>query len=302
MKKLFISAMALAALVSCSSEEILDGGGDNGKTAIQLKADVVKYIETKTISAAFDAQLIAIKENAADYKNPEWVNGLVTISTDGNVTFNPMKYYPVDGSAYSMIGITPRVDDGKIVDGVVTYTIDGQKDIMLSDTIISSKKYVTTKKLTFSPKLTKIAFNATKDATFTTTLNITKITVKSVPTSLDLNLLTGAIDKNATPVNADLVAGGTFSNMEVTTADGSTPSAGVNPIFLLPATEFTLNIEATGFPAGGQEVKITPPTGETQFEAKKFYTITLKFKGKEISGSAAVTDRTDGGSSDVEIM
>lgn len=290
-----ILGAALAVLAGCSSEEVLDGGNPNGQAEIKLQADVVRYIETKAApTQEFAAKLLAIKSTASDYTTTEWLSDIDIAATTGTISFaeGQKKYYPSDGSTIKMKSIAPSLAAEKltITSGIATYTITGQEDIMVSNEVSGTKTDKDNKELTFTPLLTKISFKAIRDASFAEDFNITGITIKQVPTKLDLNVSAGTIAAASPETKGDLTAGGTFSNISVATTANTTAA---NAIYLLPQATYELTITTDKFfPADGVTITIKPSTGGN-FLATSSYTITLNFKGKDISGTADVTGRTE---------
>lgn len=301
MKKLMSSMLAIAAMasmISCSTEDILDEGGqiDNGPVEIKLNAGVNEITTKAAIKPgdAFTAQVVAIKNDGTYADAPLWGNdtkgNIEVAETSGDVTFKTAQYYPADGSIIKMKGFAPQ--ETNIANGIVSYTITGAEDIMVSDEITASKTDKTDKILAFKHLLTQLQIEvvAADEGAATAWGTITDITINAA-TKLDLDLSAGTIGANAsTPINADLKLEGFQEHTLTFTADAAAKQVGT--VMVLPSTTaYKLKI-TTDTKTTPQEITITPATTE----ASKAHVITLTFKGTQILATATAGEWTSGAS------
>lgn len=300
MKKLMSSMLAIAAMasmISCSTEDILDEGGqiDNGPVEIKLNAGVNEITTKAAINPkeAFKAQVIAIANDGA-YTAPLWGNdakgNIEVAETSGDVTFKTAQYYPADGSIIKMKGFAPQ--ETNIANGIVSYTITGAEDIMVSDEITASKTDKTDKILAFKHLLTQLQIEvvAADEGAATAWGTITDITINAV-TTLDLDLSAGTIaPKASAPTSADLKLEDFPTGGYILTANVAAKRMGT--VMVLPSTTaYKLKI-TTDTNTTPQEITITPATTEES----KAHVITLTFKGTEITAKATAGEWTSGAS------
>lgn len=303
MKKLMSSMLAIAAMasmISCSTEDILDEGGqiDNGPVEIKLNAGVNEITTKAAIKPrdAFSAQVIAIAENATDYTTLLWggdAKGNINVAaTSGDVTFDTPQYYPADGTVIKMKGFAPQ--STTIADGIVSYEITGVEDIMVTSEVSASKSDKDTKKsLAFNHLLTQlqIKVKANDAAAATAWGTISKIEIEAVKT-LDLKLADGSIapKTNSTAEYFDLPefpAAGHKLNFDALNAEGTE----VGTVMVLPRTT-AYKLRITTDKASDKEIEID--LKETL--ASNAHVITLTFKGTQILATATAGEWTSGAS------
>ena len=294
MKKMIFSLLAMAAMVSCTttSEDEID---PNAPVEIKLNSGVTALsraiVEEGT---AFDAQVVATS-TTANYTTLAWTSenaGNIVVGTDKTITFNPVQYYPIDGSIIYMKGFAPR---GTIANGKVNYTITGEEDIIITSEISGSKTDHSSKVLAFQHLLTqlKISVVAKDQASIDAWGNITSIEVKNATTTLTLDIKDGKIAASDSPTTANLSIKGFTNPLAITTTE---KDAGY--IMILPSTTaYTLIVKTTNH-IEGIETPITPETTE----ASKAHKITLTFQRTTITPTATVGkwEDTTGGAGTIE--
>lgn len=288
MKKLMISMLAMAAMVSCTNEiENPDQPKVNENEPVEIVLNgKVNEITTKSAiqpNTAFSAQIIALNGNAADYSNPLWgedTKGNISIAADGKVTFSTPQYYPADGSSIKLRGFAPQTTS--IVNETVSYTIDGTQDIMIAPEITADKVDKTNKKLAFEHLLTQlqIKVKAEDQAAIDAWGTITSITINAVKT-LELDLSTGKLGaKTSSPENGDLSLEG-FSTGQALTVVADADAVAAGSIMLLPSdTAYKLKI--TTSKVASKEITISLD----KTIASNAHVITVTFKAAEITVTA----------------
>lgn len=280
MKKMILSLLAIAAMTSCTttSEDEID---PNAPVEIQLNAGVTAL--SRTIikeGTAFDAQVVAT-ETTATYGTLVWTTenaGNITVGSDKTVTFNPIQYYPANGSSIYMKGFAPR---GTVNEGKVDYTITGDEDIIITEEISGSKTDNTNKVLAFQHLLTQLQIfvKASDDASIDAWGDIISIEVKEATKKLTLDINSGTIAANTTPEVGKLQIKGFTAPQTITTS-----AVKVGYIMLLPSTTAYTLIIKTAQNTDGVETTITPATTI----ASKAHQITLTFQGSTITPTATV--------------
>lgn len=203
MKKIFMSMLALAALASCSSEEVLNEPVDNGqRVPINLKAGVVQ-VETKGAVKDLAAGLTNVVFVKSDHATAmDWANATkypASIETDGTVTFTEnTPYYSTDENtksfltAYYMDGKgTLTISDGKVTIADADFT--GQEDIMFAKALSGTKTSVITDKVSFEHKLSQLKFTFKKGTGYDDTKTVKEITIKGTHKPTELDLKTGTL-------------------------------------------------------------------------------------------------------------
>lgn len=292
MKKMLISVLALLGMVACTNEnepEIINENGD--PVEIQLTSGVTAT--TRAIieqAGTFEAQVVASSETN-NYSTPLWASsggGNVNIA-NGDVTFETTQHYPIDGTAVYMKAFAPRAT---VTNGVATFTITGEEDILFTKTEINgSKSDYDGKALTFDHLLTQLQIQVkAKDAAAIAAWGtITSIKVKQAETSLDLTIKDGTLAANATSAKKDLSLFGTTANQELTT-----DAKDAGKIMVLPSTTAYTLIITTSEHTSATEVTITPAT---TLEGK-IHKVILTFNAVDVAATSTVnewgTDGTEG--------
>lgn len=311
MKKLVFSMLAMAAMVSCTSESDPINDIDGDKAEIKMTAGVLNIV-TKS-AGVIDGNAAAItdvafwKINAAENEAIDWTNSpeifTATIATTKEVTFTGDKpYYSAKSDEFAhIIGYHPQSDGtlGTSTDAdKVSYTIDGNKDILYAAVKKGSK---TTKDTPLAPEFkhlltqlkVKIVGDAAAKAAWGT---IQSIAVKEADKALTLNLANGTIAASSTPSkdNLNLIVA-SYPDIPETATE-------VGYIMVLPRTEqYTLVVTTDNY-TSGKDVAIAipkrttdPVRTENQTLAGESYTITLTFEAGEVKANATVDAWKDGG-------
>lgn len=296
MKKIFMSMLALAALASCSSEEVLNEPVDNGeRVPINLRAGVVQ-VETKgaieSIPSSGLNNVVFVKSDNTSAM--DWTNATkytASIASGGAVTFTAgTLYYPINKDEKSfLVGYYPE-SIGTHANETVTIgdaQFTGQEDIMFAAELSGSKGTPITGTAQFQHQLSQLKFTLTKGDGFDDTNKVKAITVKGTckPTALDLK--TGKLTYAATPAPLTI----TDNNGIAVSTDGTECTQTV----LIQAVEasgsdltITLDIELTD----GTKIEDVAVSGITKPTASQSHNVTLTFKQKEIAANAEISKWT----------
>lgn len=301
MKNLVFSMLAMAAMVSCTSEsdpinEITDGD----KVEIKLNAGIVK-VDTKAAiesnaSSLPTSDLANVFIFRTDAKTtPDWTtitpNSFKgTIKTDGTITADPKQYYPTNGDNTYLAGLFlgESATQPTITTGKTDVTITGEQDILWAAPIDKGVKStpLDNATLAFKHQLTQFKFVVKNDATVTEAITGIEIKIQNANTTTKIALNDGTFDTWSTPISTIGFTG------LATTADLNRSTA-TNGVMLEPnLSKIVLKVSATDY-TKDQEITIEG-SDNGKFEQGKAYTITLTFKAKEISGKATVAPWTEG--------
>lgn len=324
MKKLMSSMLAIAAMasmISCTTEDILDEGGqiDNGPVEIKLNAGVSATTKA-IITPDFTEDFKVFFFKPANGTTATWDSGETLEATvkgtpvDGKhaIIFDTKQYYD-DAEANNTYlaacytdGLTPTAN---LSGGNITFTITGQEDIMATEGKSGNKKTPFTS-FTFNHLLTQIDVVLKGDAAAQAAFGKIKlIRIKQVPTELKLTL---AGSPQIAPV-----ANGTTGDIEIynetagvdlapNTDDATTGhtvmiyNQATNGIYGTTDAPLTLEVVSEkGGTDGTSTVTIENVTNGLQPSQK--HIITLNFKEK-INATATVAAWTSGntGKGDVE--
>lgn len=293
MKKLILSLAAVAALASCSQEE-----GNNvpevvpGNVPIIVNAGLGTSVESKA-NGPIDGNTFAKNtENAFNLlafttaPTSDWSQNYfgqdLPVACDANGEFHTGRFYPAGGANLYFYAYAPGGSYTTNNSGVVSFTIDGQQDIMYAGQATGNAS--AQPQLSFSHKLMKVMFKAKLDEGIQDQeATLTNITINNVKTNYTLSLSDGTLTETGDAGNLSLAV----SNQELTTSEAT-----INGVLMLyPQTGFT--ITAT---AGGQTYTTPNPVTITSPAPGKEYTITLTFNGTEIIPTVTITDWVEGDS------
>lgn len=296
MKKLMISMLAMAAMVSCTSEGILDDettDTGNALVPIKLSAGIIG-VETKTIiDGTADVTNVAILQTnilTTNVNSFKWstatdiINKSATIKVSDmtiNLEGNSKLYYPTDPTQSAVIGAfyPGNIATGDITNGVVTFTpsevASGDKDIMWAGVQTGTKADKDSPlTLSFTHKLSQLQFKFTKDASFSGDLTITKMDIKGTKLPESINLDNGAI----------------------TYATTSTPIT-ISKTIALDGTEnsVTVLVEANAAPTITLDITLSDGTTVEDVDIQNLTTsestankVELTFKQQEINAKASI--------------
>lgn len=284
MKKLMIVAIAVAmALWGCSSEEddCVDPQPSNDNVEIKLNAGI-PGMQTRApvntndnITASFVASA-----TTGDYTTNAWTSNVTFVASPtptSALSFDPVRYYPVDNSSIYIKGYYPA---GSLSGKTVTYsTPDGTKDVMITGQATGTKASTTPLAFTFSHLLTQLQFKFVSGNGYPALGNsVTKIVVKAqkIPATLDLN------DASMTYTTGDVTFNGTYpiTSSGAVAIDCPMVKSGESVVLSITTSDSVIYPDAT--------ITLTTETG-------KAHMITLTFTPKEITATASVTAWVIGG-------
>lgn len=317
MKKLMISMLAMAAMVSCSSEGILDNEEpviNGGLVPIKMTAEIGHLttkaaIDQDATSGALNKDLENVyflrsdETDAADWSTS--VPLKATIQKGGDIQFSSPQYYDKNGSkkAY-LIGYYPKATSTD--NGIVKWTITGKEDIIISDSQSGSKTSTSPLKFTFGHQLTQLQFKVKAPTGETLTgEKLKSITVTDLRNEAQFDpsaasnqfSFTGEATHGLTTENpakdTDLSADGIFGGTLLIESTGET----------------TFNVEVTTDTAnddGSSTQKTYKGTvtieNEKGLQAQQSYEVNLTISQKEVSGTAEVGKWTSGGNGSGNII
>lgn len=315
MKNLLLGMLAMAAMVSCSSEnDPIDDvtGGKQDKVEIKLNAGVGTITTKAPIVPGFTNDLTVYffkPEDAADAQSADWATGSVLTATlahsDKKISFgkNP-QYYNTNGNLSFLAGC--YIDDATtetstiatdLSTGTLKLNIDGTQDIMATDGQ-SGSKVAAFGSFTFNHQLAQLEFvvapKNVADVEIIKTLfgKVTKIEVKNQVKALELKLQSG------NPTLGKQTGAKEDEVFTVTAADGGIDigenamlgQALIYPEATLGQTANLINLvvyTANG-PAAGYAVTAQIGDGNQTLTKSTKYTITLNFSKSEVSAEGSV--------------
>ena len=217
MKKLMISIFAIAAMVSCTSEnEIIDNNGpDKGGERVEIKLNAGVNAVTKapisSISTDLNIYFARLEDGEATTATELIWTGItsaqiipaqiskestnpITFYKDANRNIVNPQYYSVDPKKYSyLIGYFIDNLNPTITDGTISFTITGKEDIMATAAKVANKENQFGE-MTFHHKLAQLTFKIGAQSGKETEVknlygNITKI--EAIDQHADLTLTLG---------------------------------------------------------------------------------------------------------------
>lgn len=308
MKNLMISMLAMAAMVSCTSEDILDDQDpviSDGLVPITMTAEI-GHLTTKAAigqeaDGALSADLGSVQFLRSDKETADWTNLdtplTATIKQDGKIEFDTPQYYLKDGSTTHLIGYYPAATS--INSGIVSWTITGKEDIIISDAQSGSKTSTTKLAFTFGHQLTQLQFNVKAPSGETLTgEKLKSVTVKNLKT-------TAQFDPDAASDAFTFTGDATNSlTTESPVTDTDLSDAGVSGGTLLiepSATDKDFDIEVVTVDADSKE-KTYKGKVKIGAAATTSYDVNLTISQQEVSGTATVGKWTSGGPVDDNII
>lgn len=308
MNKIIYSALAVAAMVSCTSQEELIENGD--KVEIKLQGGI-SAIETKAAvgaGSALDAFTLLrydATDVPADFTTPTGTAITdASMNTSGEITLATKQYYDFDGTKNTyFVGFYPNATTAPTTNEVIL-PVDGQTDILTFDCINTGNKVTPkTDAIAFKHMLTQLVFQVKGDAQSATNFGtITSIQVKEQPDKVKLTLGTTATlaDESTT---ADIYAYNADGKMDNAAISIPTDVTNIGYALIAPLAAnvnthtYTLSIKTSNL-ATAQDVSVkvdekTAGTGAAP--AGKKVIITLTFSQKEIAGSGAIADWSEEG-------
>mgnify|MGYP000668825462 CR=1 FL=1 len=332
MKKVFLSALAIAAMASCSKTEL--SNTPDGSVEIKAKSTALS-ISTKspyegTISSGnpLTAQVLVSKTDGK--YTSRYCDGEMTFSDDGTTeaSFATPQYYPADGSVLYLCGLYPSDLGGwGTVTESASRTFDGKTDIMAAAQQQSSKSEAQTgtyPTMQFKHLLTKLVVKlvAEDDAAVTAWGNVTDISLVGVNGSqkpyskVEVALRDGtAVTGSAFSTTVENFSFYTMTENTYNDVAFSAQTLALTKTAANAAYSLVAPITATG--TGDFKLRITTQkdadsplvnevavdlkdtssstfTGDTQGKA---FEITLTFKATEIQAKASVKEWENAGTS-----
>lgn len=323
MKKMIYSALAIAAMVSCTSQEELIENGDlveiklqGGISAVETKAPlgtdaVLNPFTLLRYDAESKPDFTTAQTSTKQYKE-------ASMAADHKITIDATSvYYDKDGKNTYFAGFYPNATTlSDPATNEIKLNIDGKTDILATTLIDAGNKGApkTTETLQFAHMLSQLvveikAATAADAAYFGT---VTSITLKDQATSGTLKLSDNSAfiadessKGNISVYKKDATDG---SDTEETTLNWTIPTDAAKACgYALVApqaaanTEYTLEVVTSNIPS--QTIKVTvnkntTPGEEGAAPAGKKSTITLTFSQRLIEGtSGAITGWENGGGS-----
>ena len=198
-------ATALLSVSGCSSPE--ESGLES--VPIELRASEAGEVETKAdengIDKEFATRIFASKRDG-DYTKlttsatgDEWYAN-TKVATDGSIALTGNPTYPQYGDWLYLVAVAPQPTSYTADAGTVSYTLDGQTDILYAKQIqgnrwdgsrFSNNTDKTVTPLVYTHQLTQLKFKAKKAAEKGLTVKVKSITVKGVTSTMILTLKDG---------------------------------------------------------------------------------------------------------------
>ena len=315
MKKLMISMLAMAAMVSCTNEiEGPDQPKVNENEPVEIKLNAgVGTITTKAPVNDLTTPLNILFWRPADATEATWTtgsslfakttatSGVITFYTDANRTTEAKQYYNADATKKSWLAgcYLGTATDPTMQNGAVEFTIDGQNDVMATDGASGAKTDGNGfSDFTFNHQLSKLKFTAAikegdnADKIKDVFGKVTEVTISEQNTDLKLTLAaTPSVGLATTPKT------GTFTiapNMDITS------NAELGNVLLYPNAE----LGKTGKPiklvvktqnnTTGIHVDVIIGDGSTGLAKNTLYNVTLTFSSSTISATAVLGTWSEG--------
>ncbi len=301
MKNLLLGMLAMAAMVSCSSEndpiDDVTGGKNQDKVEIKITAGVVG-VETKSVVNEWSGETVCFANRTGDTETyattTPWP---ATIATGGVVTFtgDTKHYYDAGGNKTFLMGYYPN--SGTYTGGVVTFNLTGEEDVMVTQELSGDKKTpmtTTGTKFQFKHLLSQLKFIVKSGENFGTGVKVTKIVLNGTNTSATLTLTAASpaltFGNDATPLTV---------YEDATGSDIASSNVAITTKMVQPGIKnMTLDITAGGTEYTG--IPITIVNEANAPDASTAYDITLTFSKKEVAAEAEIGKwETGTGSADV---
>lgn len=319
MKKLMISMLAMAAMVSCTNEiENPEVPVNEGPVPVTLNAGI-NQVTTKAIveQSANISAIVYASATTNDYKTLAWTGekaGKINITNGTTVAFEQTEYYPSNGNSIYMKAVYPTPSAAP-TNNIITYDIDGDMDIMMTSELSGSRKTGAnaSKTLDFHHMLTqlKIKVIAEDEAAKTAWGTISSITVNKVNTSIQLDLSkaydgttdaalssTGSKDKSITFKGLPADKSMAVITNQTTPADIAAAATAMGYAMIQPATgntEYELSITTSN----STDMKVNVTLAESK--ASTSYDIVLTFKASSIAATATIGEWVSGTGTSTEV-
>lgn len=204
---LLLPAFVLLPATGCSDGDTPHPDSTNTPWRIELFAtgDPLTAVSKAAGFDAFGSTIFATTRQGVytELTQPyEWTKN-ATVGADGQVSLpdNPVPAYPANGAWIYLTAVAPEADASAIGNGIVTYTLTGQNDLLFAGEIRGHKRDghlfsgntnpANDTPLVFEHLLTQLQFEAKKTTGHGVPVTIHKITVKDVRAQVTLPLATG---------------------------------------------------------------------------------------------------------------
>ena len=328
MKTLVLSMISIAATVAamtaCTSEsDPVDEVGKDSKVEIKLNAGVGNII-TKAAVENTNNPLNIFFCKSTDGATSDWgtaepiyskieTGGAILFYTDENRNTKKQLYYNADETLLSWLSGCylgdATIDGGgqTLTNNSVSFTIDGQDDIMATNGLSGSKK-TNFASFEFNHLLSNLEFVITtsEDATAQDITNIQTIFGKV--TSIDVLDQSNNLTLTLTETPALTVKGATKDKFSVTNAINIEKNKTYGNIMVFPTTGLgktdnliKIKVHTEKSTADGISVDVKIGDGTVGLVTKTKYEVTLKFSPSSVSATATIGEWKPGeGSGTVE--
>ncbi|WP_321332218.1 fimbrillin family protein [uncultured Bacteroides sp.] len=280
MKRMILASLPFLLLAGCSSDNEPQSGTKTEPVEIKLTGGIqsmeagTRVPINSTLTEALPISIVRLDKTGDPLAYPDYTtlsSALPsTLNVGGGITFETPQYYPVDDKLTKLVGWYPVVSSEKFASGVVTFTVDGGTDIMLSN-VSEGSTTSPLSSLAFSHLLTQIQIKAYAEDADTKTLwgNITAaINIKSQKPVCAVTL---------SSLTSDFSGSGDILMSQIPNAlqTGSTNPTDCGYAMIPPVASSTqLQIEVTTGSGGTRTVNLPLQA----YEASHAYAITLVFK------------------------
>lgn len=295
MKALVFSMLAMAAMVSCTSESDPINDGGNEKVEIKLNAGIEATTKAAVSSTIPDDGLKVNFLRAADAATATWSSGttlFATIAKEGGITFNTSaednteikQYYNTVAANKSWLaGYYTGSLTGTPTNEKVTFTITGDDDILATPGL-SGDKATAFKNFEFEHMLSQVEIILQGDVAAQKNFGkITKVELTGLATELELTLgATATINKTAAALEDEVIT----VYDDATGIDLSTAGTKLTNLPMIWKTGTDIGIKVTSA-ATAVPSTLTAQIANLGFEKGKKHIITLNFKEK-ITATASI--------------
>lgn len=343
MKKNIFYFLPLIALASCTSSDVT---GEKREPVIVGDQEIVltsgigeqplketRAVINQTLEADLDVAIIRLDKTGDPKVFPEWTAVTVddvlaaTVSKTSKVVIfkksatendTVAQYYQANGEDTRLQGFYPR--DGQVASGVIEWTINGAKDIMVSNHQEGNKtsKFGPKKQLTFEHLLTQIVVKAYADSvtSFNNWGKIVKVSLKEQNLTCKYTLANNKDDGSIGGTTAFSGKTGT-SHLEIIKKNTNDSilkpnyeeKEGLTYYYGKDSSKATICGYAMFEPAAAKSLTLIIETAkggtiektlDEELKAGFAYNVVLKFTSQEIKAEVAIAEWKTGG--DIEVV
>lgn len=288
MKTLVFSMLAMAAMVSCTSESdpIIDGP-DAAKVEIKATAGILK-VETKapvTGNALTGVQIL--RKDGADATGT-WETtpiGVDIVNASTNIFASNPQYYMLNKAknAY-FIGFYPA---GTVAENTVTFgTMTGKEDVLLSSLVeAGNKSAIKVATFDFQHKLTLLKFTFIQGTGYPAGDVVKSVTVKGAELPASINLSDGTITYTTSNATAGIPA---FTSKSYNIIEGEgTGISDEDALMIEPDKDLSLEIVTNNGTFTVGKIKIGDNEGNKTVPGSQ-YNVKLTFTATSINAIATI--------------